>query len=77
MKSTITSKFQITIPKAVRDTLKLSIKDTLEWEISEGKVMVYPVQKKFLGYRNKIKVGPGDIGKDIEKARNIRMGKKR
>ena len=36
MRSIITSKFQTTIPKAVRENLKLSVKDALEWKIVRG-----------------------------------------
>ncbi|MDI6755021.1 MAG: type II toxin-antitoxin system PrlF family antitoxin [Thermodesulfobacteriota bacterium] len=69
MQSTITSKFQTTIPKAVRENLKLSVRDSLEWKIEKGKVVIYPSRKKFLQYRNAVKTGRGDISKDIERAR--------
>jgi AbrB family looped-hinge helix DNA binding protein len=72
MQSVITSKFQTTIPKDVRERLKLSIHDTLEWKIDRGKIVVLPVQKKFLEYRNKIKTGPGKIEEDIKQARKFR-----
>ncbi len=45
MQSVITSKFQTTIPKDVRERLKLSIHDTLEWKIDRAKIVVLPVQK--------------------------------
>ena len=77
MQSVITSKFQTTIPKDVRERLKLSIHDTLEWKIDRGKIVVLPVQKKFLDYRNKIKTGPGKIEDDIKQARKQRMAKYR
>jgi AbrB family looped-hinge helix DNA binding protein len=77
MQSVITSKFQTTIPKDVRERLKLSIHDTLEWKVDRGKIVVLPVQKKFLEYRNKIKTGPGKIADDIEQARKQRVGKYR
>ena len=77
MQSVITSKFQTTIPKDVRERLKLSIHDTLEWKIDRGKIVVLPVQKKFLEYRNKIKTGPGKIEDDIKQARKQRMAKYR
>ena len=57
MQSVITSKFQTTIPKAVREKLKLSVQDALEWKVERGKVIVYPAQKKFLQYKNTIKTG--------------------
>jgi len=77
MQSVITSKFQTTIPKDVRERLKLSIHDTLEWRIDRGKIVVLPVQKKFLEYRNKIKTGPGNIEEDIKQARKQRLEKYR
>ena len=36
-----------------------------------------PVHKKFLGYRNAIKTGKGDISQDIALARKERAGKYR
>jgi len=75
MQSVITSKFQITIPKSVRERLKLSVHDTLDWKIEYGKIVVSPVQKKFLSYRNVIKSGPGNIKEDIKLARDRRIEK--
>jgi AbrB family looped-hinge helix DNA binding protein len=72
MKSTVTSKFQTTIPKAIREELKISVNDTLEWEVEDGKVLVYPVQKNFLNFRNSILIGKGDIKKDIDRGRALR-----
>jgi len=77
MKSTITSKYQTTIPKAIRINLGLSIKDALEWKVENGKVILYPAKRNFLKYRNSVKTGQGDIAGDIEAARNIRMEKYR
>jgi AbrB family looped-hinge helix DNA binding protein len=77
MQSVITSKFQTTIPKDVRERLKLSIHDTLEWKIDRGKIVVLPVQKEFLKYRNRIKTGPGKIEDDIKQARQDRITKYR
>jgi AbrB family looped-hinge helix DNA binding protein len=77
MQSVITSKFQTTIPKAVRENLKLSVRDSLEWKIEKGKVVIYPSQKKFLHYRNAVKTGRGDISADIVRARNLRAEKYR
>ena len=69
MQSLITSKFQITIPKSIREKLKLAVHDTLEWKIEDDKVVVYPVQNKFLRHRNVIRVGSGEIREDVENAR--------
>ncbi len=73
MQSVITSKFQTTIPKDVRERLKLSIHDTLEWKVDRGKIVVLPVQKKFLKYKNRIKTGRGKIEDDIKLARRQRV----
>jgi AbrB family looped-hinge helix DNA binding protein len=77
MKSAITSKFQTTIPKKVRESAKLSIHDTLEWKLEDGKITVYPVQKNFLQYQNYIKTGPGNIEDDLENAKTARVDKYR
>ena len=71
MESTITSKFQTTIPKAVRENLALMVNDTLEWKIDQGKIIVAPKHKNFLKYQNKVKVGKGDIEADISLARDL------
>ncbi len=75
MQSKITSKFQTTIPKVIRQNLKLSVHDTLEWKIEQGRIIVYPAQKEFLKFRNTIKVGQGDIAEDIKQAREQRASK--
>ena len=75
MQSTITSKFQTTIPKAIREDLNLSVRDIIEWKVERGKVFVSPVHKQFLKHRNSIKTGSGDISEDIRLARERRTEK--
>lgn len=75
MKSMVTSKFQTTIPKVIREGLKLSINDALNWEIKNGKAIVKPVHNKFLSHKNSIQVGQGNIDKDIEMSKSFRVGK--
>lgn len=77
MNSTVTAKYQTTIPKAVRDKLGISINDALEWIVEKGKVIVMPVHSDFLRYRGSIKTGAGDIAADIEAARESRLEKYR
>jgi len=77
MESVITSKYQTTIPKKIRMQLKLSISDTLEWKVENGKAVVLPVHKKFLEHRNAIKTGKGNIEHDIDLVRKERAGKYR
>ena len=73
----LTSKFQTTIPKAVRKLLGLEINDTIEWRVEGGKAVVVPARTDFLANRGKIKIGTGDIVADIDKARSIRVEKYR
>lgn len=77
MKSKITSKYQVTIPREIRYKLKLSVSDSIEWKIKDDKVYVEPVNKAFLKYKSIIKVGPGDIKEDIIESRRIRAMKYR
>jgi AbrB family looped-hinge helix DNA binding protein len=72
MKSKITAKYQVTIPRPVREKLKLHIADAIEWKMEDDRVYVEPVRKPFLQYKGVIKVGPGDIADDILKARRAR-----
>jgi AbrB family looped-hinge helix DNA binding protein len=72
MQTVITSKFQTTIPKKIREKVKLAINDTLDWKVERGKIVVVPLHKKFLLRKNSIKTGPGNIEKDIASAREIR-----
>jgi AbrB family looped-hinge helix DNA binding protein len=72
MQSTITSKYQTTIPKRIRDNLGLSIKDSIEWKLEGGRAVVYPSKLNFLEYKNRIKTGKGSIDEDIEAAHKIR-----
>ena len=65
MISKITDKFQITIPKKIRQILKLSRSDIIEWKIEKGLLTIEPLSKPFLAYKGKIDVGKGDIKRDI------------
>lgn len=66
MQTVITSKYQTTIPKAIRENLNLSINDALEWKVENGKIVVLPTQKNFLKFRNTVQTGSGDIENDIK-----------
>ena len=77
MNSTVTTKYQTTIPKSVRDKLGISIHDALEWVIEKGQVVVHPVQSTFLSYRGSVKIGAGDVAEDIRLARAERLDKYR
>jgi len=77
MNSTVTVKYQTTIPKAVREQLGISINDALEWIVEKGRVIVHPVHNNFLRHQGSIKTGTGDITADIQMAREERLEKYR
>ncbi len=77
MNSTVTSKYQTTIPKAVREKLGISVNDALEWVVEKGRVIVHPVHSDFLRHRGSVKCGAGDISADIRQARESRLEKYR
>ena len=72
MQTVITSKFQTTIPKAIREKLLLSVNDTLDWRIEDGRIVVLPMQADFLKHKNSVQIGTGDIAEDIQAARKRR-----
>ncbi len=77
MRSKITDKFQITIPKRVREKMKLSRHDMLEWSIEGGRIVVTPVKADSIRkFRGCVRVGRGDIDRDIEKALKIAIAGK-
>ncbi len=75
MISKITSKYQVTIPRAIRIALKLEAADSLEWTVQDGQATVRPAVKPFLRYRAAVKVGAGSISKDIRRAQSLRAKK--
>ena len=77
MKSTVTTKYQTTIPKAVREKLGIAVNDSLEWVVEKGRVVVHPVHSDFLRYQGSVKIGAGDVAADIQSARDQRMEKYR
>jgi len=77
MRSVITSKYQTTIPKEIRETLKISVHDAVEWRINGNTAVVYPTQRAFMARRGAVKTGKGDIAADIAKARLARSERKR
>jgi AbrB family looped-hinge helix DNA binding protein len=69
MKSKITPKYQVTIPRKIREKLKLRVSDTIEWKIQDNCVYIERVNNPFLKYKGIIKVGTGDVKEDIIKSR--------
>lgn len=75
--SVVTSKFQTTIPKAIRENMKLAVSDTITWEAEDGKILVRAKKNNFISYKNSVKVGPGKIDDDIELAKELNLEKYR
>ena len=75
MKTVITSKFQTTIPKKIRKELSISEHDTLEWNVEDGRIIITIPKNNFLKYKNSIRIGAGNIERDIAQARAKRAGR--
>ena len=75
MQTIISSKFQTTIPKKIREQLALSVSDTLEWKVENGRIIVTAPRAEFLKYKNTVRIGTGDIENDIQQARNKRANR--
>jgi AbrB family looped-hinge helix DNA binding protein len=73
-KSTLTVKYQTTIPKEVRRKLGVVPGDVLTWEVVGDRVQVAAPEPGFLLREGRIKVGPGDPVEDVRNARNL-MGR--
>lgn len=74
-KSTVTVKYQTTVPKEVRKKLGVGPGDVLTWEVLGDRVQVTAAEPAFLLREGRIKVGPGDPVEDVRKAREL-MGLK-
>jgi bifunctional DNA-binding transcriptional regulator/antitoxin component of YhaV-PrlF toxin-antitoxin module len=74
-KSTITVKYQTTVPKQVREKLGVGPSDMLQWDLAGDHVRVTASSRAFLDLRGSFKVGSGDSVEDIRKARE-RIGTK-
>jgi bifunctional DNA-binding transcriptional regulator/antitoxin component of YhaV-PrlF toxin-antitoxin module len=74
-KSTITVKYQTTVPKEVRLKLGVGPSDVLQWELVGDHVRVTAARPAFLQREGSIKVGPGDAVEDVRRAREL-MGLK-
>lgn len=69
MKSTVTVKYQTTIPKSLRERMGINVHDVLDWEEVDGQIIVRKADRPFLRFRNSVAVGAGDVSEDIRKAR--------
>jgi antitoxin PrlF len=75
-KSTITVKYQTTVPKEIRQKLGVGPSDVLQWEVVGDHVRVTAATPAFLALQGAFKVGPGDPVEDVRRAREL-MGIRR
>lgn len=69
IQSTITSKFQVTVPKEIRRKLKIAPHDMLRWEVVGQNLRVSLVRHSFLDRKGSIRVGLGSTVEDVRQAR--------
>ncbi len=70
--STITSKYQTTVPKEIRQKLGLRPKDVLRWEVVGHDARVVPARRGFLDRRGSLRIGAGSAVDDVRQARALR-----
>jgi bifunctional DNA-binding transcriptional regulator/antitoxin component of YhaV-PrlF toxin-antitoxin module len=75
-KSTLTVKYQTTVPKEVREKLGVRPSDVLQWEVVGDHARVTAAAPAFLALQGRFKVGPGDPVADVHRAREL-MGTER
>jgi len=76
--SKINSRHQVTIPREVRERLKLGESAVIEWTSGEdGRIYVSASRAPIAEFRGAIKVGRGDTGRDLEEAREARVSRNR
>ena len=71
-KSTITSKYQTTVPQEIRERLQVGRGDVLHWRLENGAVRVVPSRIAFLARRGSIRVGAGSAVDDVRRLRATR-----
>ncbi len=70
IQSKITAKYQVTVPKEVRERLKLEAADAIKWSSGEdGRIYVTTAEQPILKWAGSIRVGPGDVVEDVKQAR--------
>lgn len=71
-KSTITVKYQTTVPREVREKLGVGPQDALQWEVMDGYARVSVSDRAFLKRRGSIHAGAGSTVEDVRRARSLR-----
>lgn len=71
-RSTMTSKGQTTVPKEVREALRLEAGDRLTWEIRGGQAAVTSERPALYRWEGFIKTATRDVVEEIAEARKRR-----
>ena len=74
--SKITSKYQITIPKEIRESLHLVEADLVQWKIDKNGIHLESIQKPFLKHKGTLDIKSKDVKADIRKAWEIQSKRK-
>ncbi|HYM60154.1 MAG TPA: AbrB family transcriptional regulator [Thermoanaerobaculia bacterium] len=72
LRTSITSKGQTTVPKAIRNALGVRPLDNVYWEAADGVVRVTAGEPEFFRWFGAIHVGRGSVSGDIARARKLR-----
>jgi bifunctional DNA-binding transcriptional regulator/antitoxin component of YhaV-PrlF toxin-antitoxin module len=72
LKTSITSKGQTTVPKAIREVLGVGPHDDVYWDIVDGTVTVSAGDPDFFRWFGSIRVGRGSVAADLANARRQR-----
>jgi len=72
LKTSITSKGQTTVPKAIREVLRVGPRDDVYWDVVDGEVRVSSGEPEFFRWFGSIRVGRGSIATDLARARRLR-----
>lgn len=70
--SAITSKYQTTIPKEIREKLGIGPQAILRWEVTGGHARVSLAETAFLKRQGSIHCGAGSASEDVRRARALR-----
>lgn len=68
--STLTAKYQTTVPKEVRQSLGAQPGDALRCVVEGDHVRVTAAKPAFLSLQGKFKIGQGDVVKDVRQVRD-------
>jgi bifunctional DNA-binding transcriptional regulator/antitoxin component of YhaV-PrlF toxin-antitoxin module len=69
--STITGKYQTTVPSEIRKSLAVGPGDVLKWELVGNRVLISAARLSFLDRQGRIKVGRRGSVEDVRKAREL------